>query len=73
MHTPSKTREWSTSINCIPDYGESSKIDTIYEKIKIQSSKDNVLQSLCEYISEIFDAELYNSMLKLDHVPIATK
>ena len=28
---------------------------------------------VCEYISEIFDAELYNSMLKLDHVPIATK
>ena len=41
------------------------KIDTIYEKIKIQSFKDNILQNLCEYISEIFDAELYSSVLKL--------
>ena len=69
LQTPSKTRERqrerSTSINSIPDYGESSKIDTIYEKIKIQSFKDNILQNLCEYISEIFDAELYSSVLKL--------
>ena len=41
--TPSKTRERSTSINRIPDFtigfaspdGQSSNIDTVYEKIKI--------------------------------------
>ena len=35
-------------------------IDTISEKLKIQSFKDNVLQNLCENIIEIFDAELVN-------------
>ena len=61
--TPSKT-----SINPIPDFtigfespdGQSSNIDTIYEKIKIQSFKDNILQNLREIIIEIFDAELVN-------------
>ena len=36
-------------------------IDTIYEKIKIQSFKGNILQNLRENIIEIFDAELANS------------
>ena len=65
---PSKTRERSTSINLIPDFtigfaspeGKSSNIDTIYEKIKIQNFKDNILQNLHENIIEIFDAELVN-------------
>ena len=43
--TPSKTRERSTSINPIPDFtivfplpdGQSSNIDTIYAKSKLQS------------------------------------
>ena len=38
--------------------GQSSNIDTIYEKIKIQSFKDNILQNPCENIIEIFDTEL---------------
>ena len=66
--TPSKTRERSTSINRIPDFtigfaspnGRSSNIDTIYEKIKIQSFKDNILQNLRENIIEIFNTELVN-------------
>ena len=66
--TPSKTRERSTSINRIPDFtiefaspdGQSSNIDTIYEKIKIQSFKDNILQNLRENIIEIFNTELVN-------------
>ena len=37
---------------------------TIYEKIKIQSFKDDILQNLCENIIEIFDAEL--ATLKLN-------
>ena len=48
--TPSKIRERSTSIKRIPDFtirfasldGQSSNIDTVYEKIKIQSFKDNI-------------------------------
>ena len=35
-------------------------IDTISEKLKIQSFKDNILQNLHENIIEIFDAELNN-------------
>ena len=66
--TPSKTRERSTSINRIPDFtigfaspdGQSSNIDTIHEKIKIQSFKDNILQNLRENIIEIFNTELVN-------------
>ena len=66
--TPSKTRERSTSVNRIPDFtigfaspdGQSSNIDTIYEKIKIQSFKDNILQNLRENITEIFNTELVN-------------
>ena len=66
--TPSKARERSTSINPIPDFtiafaspdGESSNIVTIYEKIKIQSFKDNILQNLRENITEIFDPEFVN-------------
>ena len=66
--TPSKARERSTSINRIPDFtigfaspdGQSSNIDTIYEKIKIQSFKDNILQNLRENIIEIFNTELAN-------------
>ena len=66
--TPSKTRERSTSINRIPDFtigfaspdGQSSNIDTIYEKIKIQSFRDNILQNLRENIIEIFNTELVN-------------
>ena len=66
--TPSKTRERSTSINRIPAFtigfaspdGQSSNIDTIYEKIKIQSFKDNILQNLRENITEIFNTELVN-------------
>ena len=58
--TPSKTRERSTSINRIPDFtigfaspdGQSSNIDTIYEKIKIQNLRENII--------EIFDTELVN-------------
>ena len=68
LQTPSKTRERSTSINRIPDFtigfaspdGRSSNIDTIYEKIKIQSLKDDILQNLCENIIEIFNTELVN-------------
>ena len=64
--TPSKTRERSTLVNPIPDFpigftsplGQNSNIDTIYEKIKIQSFKDNILQNPRENISEIFDFEL---------------
>ena len=64
--TPSKTRERSTSINCIPDFtigfvspdGQSSNIDTVYEKI--QSFKDNIIQNLRENIIEIFNTELVN-------------
>ena len=67
--TPSKTRERSSSVNPIPDFtigfaspdGQSSNIDTIYEKIKIQIFiKDNISQNLCENIIEIFDTELVN-------------
>ena len=66
--TSSKTRERLTSINRIPDFtiefaspdGQSSNIDTIYEKIKIQSFKDNILQNLRENIIEIFNTELVN-------------
>ena len=51
-----KTRERSTSINSIPDFtvrfespdGQSSNIDKIYEKNKIQSFEDNILQNLRE-------------------------
>ena len=66
--TPSKTKERSTSINTLPDFtiefaspdGQSSNIDTISEKIRIQSFKDNILQNLRESIIEIFDEELVN-------------
>ena len=66
--TPSKTRERSTSINRIPDFtigfaspdGQSSNIDTVYEKIKIQSFKGNILQNIRENIIEIFNTELVN-------------
>ena len=66
--TPSKTRERSASVISIPDFtigfaspdGQSLYIDTISEKIKIQSFKDNILQNLHENIIEIFDAELNN-------------
>ena len=68
LQTHSKTRERSASINPIPDFtiglaspdGQSSNIDTIYEKIQIQSFKDDILQNLRENIIEIFDAELVN-------------
>ena len=66
--TPSITKEGSTSINSIPEPtfgftspdGQSLDIDTISEKIKIQSFKDNILQNLRKNIIEIFDAELVN-------------
>ena len=66
--TPSKARERSTSINRIPDLTigfaspdvQSSNIDTISEKMKIQSFKDNILQNLRENIIEIFNTELAN-------------
>ena len=51
-----RKRERSASINPITDYGESSNIDTIHEKIKIERFKDNILQNLWGSISEIFDA-----------------
>ena len=57
--TPSKTRERSASVNPIPDR-QSSNIDTIYEKIKIQSFKDNILQNLGQNIIELFNTELVN-------------
>ena len=65
---PSTTKEGSTSINPIPEFtvgltsadGQSLNIDTISEKIKIESFKDNILQNLRENIIEIFDAELVN-------------
>ena len=66
LQTPSITRERSTSINPIPDFtiefanGQSSNIDTIYKKIKIQSFKDNILQNLRKNIIEILDTELVN-------------
>ena len=51
----SKTRKRSTSINPIPDFttgspspgSQNSNMDIIYEKFKIQSFKDNILQNLC--------------------------
>ena len=66
--TPSKARERSTSINRIPDLTigfaspdvQSSNIDTISEKMKIQSFKDNILQNLRENIIKIFNTELVN-------------
>ena len=64
--TPSKTRERSASINRLPDftiefaYPDGSNIDTIYEKIKIQSFKDDILQNLRKNIIEIFNTELVN-------------
>ena len=66
--TPSKTSDRSASINPIPDFtigfaspdGQSSNIDAIYEKIKIQRCKDNILQNLRENIIEIFNTELVN-------------
>ena len=68
LQTPSKTKERSTSINTLPDFtigfaspdGQSSNIDTISEKIRIQSFKDNILQNLRESIIEILDEELVN-------------
>ena len=68
LQTPLKVKERSTSINRIPDFtigfaspdGKSSNIDTIYEKIIIQSFKGNILQNLRENIIEIFDTELVN-------------
>ena len=66
--TPSKTRERSASVNPIPDFTigfaspdrQSSNIDTIYEKIKIQSFKDDILQNLGQNIIELFNTELVN-------------
>ena len=66
--TPSKARERSTSINRISDFtigfaspdGQRSNTDTVYEKIKIQSFKDNILQNLRENIIKIFNTELVN-------------
>ena len=66
--TPLITKERSISINPISELNigfasqddQSLNIDTISEKLKIQSFKDNVLQNLCENIIEIFDAELVN-------------
>ena len=68
LQRPLKTRERSTSIDRIPDLtigfaspdGKSSNKDTIYEKIMIQSFKDNILQNLRENIIQIFDTELVN-------------
>ena len=65
---PSTTKGGSTSINAIPEFtigftspdGQSLNIDTIFEKIKIESFKDNILQNLRENIIEIFDAKLVN-------------
>ena len=64
----SNSRERLTSINPIPDFtigfaspdGQSSNVDTIYEKIKIQGVKVNIIQNLRENISEIFDAKHVN-------------
>ena len=76
MQTPSKTRERSTLISPIvgftvgiesPD-GQGLNIDTIYEKLKIQSFKYNILQTVRKNISEIFDAEL----VRKSHVLITT-
>ena len=66
--TPSITKEGSTSINPIPERtfgfttpdGQSLNMDAIFEKIKIQSFKDNILQNLRENIIETFDAKLVN-------------
>ena len=74
--TPLKTRERSISINPIPDFaigfaspdGQSSNIDTIYEKIKMQSFKDNILQNLRENIIEIFDAKLVNFKVQCENL-----
>ena len=73
-----------TSINPIPDFtiefaspdGQSSNIGTIWEKIKIQSFKDNNLQNLRENISEIFDPQLVNFKAQCEDlrlVPTADK
>ena len=66
--TPSITKEGPTSINPIPERtsvfttpdGQSLNMDAIFEKIKIQSFRDNILQNLRENIIETFDAELVN-------------
>ena len=68
LETPSITKERSTSVNPIPEFtigfassdDQSLNIDTVSEKIKIQSFQENILQNLRENIIEIFDAELVN-------------
>ena len=84
--TPSKIRDRSILIHRIPDFtigfaspdGQSSNIDTIYEKIKIQSFKGNILKNLRENIIEIFNTELVNFKAQCEdlvksHVPITAK